>query len=204
MTILKMFIMSSHFHDLDLFYSYLQTFEIEKMANFKQQLDKDNYIVRHGLLKQELSKLLSCMPEYVYLKVNIHGKLELDSHIHKNKIYFTTSNSNDFYVIVINEKYNIGVDIECMNSSIAMASISKYVFQDAEIQYLNNQTDESYTYSFYKIWTAKEAIVKITGIMTPKEIGIPCANEMIIQDRQFSYTWAVLGKNVMMSLVRRL
>ncbi len=74
---------------------------------------------------------------------------------------FSISHSGDLSVALYGGKSSVGVDIEKISLKRDLRGIAKRFFSCAERQYLEDREYEAE--SFYKIWTAKEAIAKFEG-----------------------------------------
>ena len=74
---------------------------------------------------------------------------------------FSISHSGDLSVALYGRKSKIGVDIEKISLKRDLRGIAKRFFSCSESQYLEEKEYEAE--SFYKIWTAKEAIAKFEG-----------------------------------------
>lgn len=74
--------------------------------------------------------------------------------------FFNLSHSYDFSVAVLSDK-PVGIDIEHMISKNSLHKIAKRFFSEEEY-ILYRESGES-AEEFYRIWTAKEAVVKYKG-----------------------------------------
>ncbi|MCL1904342.1 MAG: 4'-phosphopantetheinyl transferase superfamily protein [Oscillospiraceae bacterium] len=76
----------------------------------------------------------------------------------QDKVYFNISHSGDYVILAIADR-EIGVDIE----QIAPYSnaIAHRCFTPAEQEWLKQKGDDK---SFFRLWTAKESVMKATGL----------------------------------------
>lgn len=145
-------------HLFDYLFSILHQNEKDKALAFKIEKDKNNFVIRKGLLKFLLAK---------YLTTNI-ASTEFTEGNNKKPIlatnnmglHFNSSHSGNFIVIAI-AKQEIGIDIEHINTAFNYQEILSAIFSNDEINYILNSKNASE--SFYQLFTRKEAIVKASS-----------------------------------------
>jgi 4'-phosphopantetheinyl transferase len=146
------------FYRLDYFFSLLHQNEKQKALAFKVEKDKNNFIIRKGLLKYLLAK---------YLKTNT-ASIEFTDGNNKKPIlvnnntglHFNSSHSGNFILIAI-AKQEVGVDIEHINTAFNYQEILSAIFSDAEINWILKNTKA--VESFFQLFTRKEAIIKASS-----------------------------------------
>lgn len=118
----------------------------------KKQLQARKQSLGAGiLLKHYLTK---CGIEIDSIYYNEMGKPELEG------IFFNLSHSEDYVVLAVAEK-KVGVDIEKISKP--REGLEKRLFTQSEVEYLQQQKEDRKWKEFYRIWTAKESFVKMTG-----------------------------------------
>lgn len=120
----------------------------ERVMRYQKQQDKARCLVV-GLLMRTFLKVHHADQ----LSVGEYGKPRLKN----NKIQFNFSHSGN-YVVLGTSPYEIGVDIEKVEPYAE--EVAKRCFTEGEQKWLAQNAAEN---SFYKIWTAKESIMKATG-----------------------------------------
>lgn len=80
-----------------------------------------------------------------------------------SRCFFNISHSHGLVILGINDKCEIGVDIE-KNKSIE-DKYKRYICNDEEYKYIKNDTD------FLKIWTNKESLLKCLGVGINKKLS---------------------------------
>lgn len=123
---------------------YIKDQDIQKMERFKFDLNKKQSIIS-SILKNKY------VGNDIY--INKQGKP-----MHKD-IFFNISHSDDYVVIALNDKYDIGIDIEHIKENINDELIN-HVCNDLEIKEINNGDKNKL---FYYYWTRKEATLKCKG-----------------------------------------
>lgn len=112
------------------------------------------FILVRGILRKELSAFLNIAPEKIELGETENGKRFVV--FPKDKIFFNISHSRDCSLIAIAD-YEIGIDVEKIRP-LRYREIMKYCFSEAEQQEAAGNPE-----NFFRVWTAKEALVKLKG-----------------------------------------
>ena len=123
---------------------YIKDSDIQKMERFKFDLNKKQSIVSSILKNKYVGNELS---------VNSYGKP-----ISKN-IFFNVSHSDNYVVIALSNKYDVGIDVEHIKDNTTDELIN-HVCNDLEIQDIKKGDKNKL---FYYYWTRKEAILKCKG-----------------------------------------
>jgi 4'-phosphopantetheinyl transferase len=119
---------------------------------------KNTYVLAHAFLNYQLSKKLKCTIEQLEFAFNAHQKPLITN----SSISFNLSHSNNSWAVVIADNCEMGVDIEFINEKKNLFQITEYYFSHDE-QIRVNCADNPVR-EFYKIWTRKEAYLKMKGI----------------------------------------
>ena len=123
------------------------------------------------LLKYVLSKYRI---DSSYIKTGTKGKPEVQG------LHFNISHSNDIVICAVSEN-DIGCDIEKI--STANLSIAKRFFTENEFKYIESFSGKDADNEFYRLWTAKESFIKMTGegLSRPlKSFEVQCIPKMQI------------------------
>lgn len=123
------------------------------------------------LLKYVLSKYGT---DSSYIKTGTNGKPEVQG------LHFNISHSNDIVICAVSEN-DIGCDIEKI--STANLSIAKRFFTENEFKYIESFSGKDADNEFYRLWTAKESFIKMTGegLSRPlKSFEVQCIPKMQI------------------------
>jgi 4'-phosphopantetheinyl transferase len=148
---------------------FLAREEITRCLRFHLQKDRESYIVVHGMLRFLLGKYLQMHPSTIELEYNAYGKPRLAGNF--RNLRFNLSHSGDISVIGIDQRYNLGVDIERINPDIDFRGISRAFFSYREIDYIGSGNEESLD-RFYRLWTRKEALLKALGIGISEHLDV--------------------------------
>lgn len=137
---------------------FLTTDEIARAQKFHFPEDKYTYAAAHAFLNFQLLNRLGCPMDRLRFSYNSYKKPIISG----SKIRFNLSHSKNSWAVVIAENCEIGVDIEHINDKRDLLQITEYYFTPYEqnrVNYADNKVLE-----FYKIWTRKEAYLKMKGI----------------------------------------
>ena len=137
------------------FFSLLNDWEIAKSAKFYFNKDKLSYIISHGALRLTLSKYLQRPPSSLIFNYGVNGKPVLSD---APNLHFNISHSGECTLIAIAES-EVGADVERISNDFDYSAIITDHFSEPEKEYvLSGNADR-----FFKLWTRKEALAKITG-----------------------------------------
>ncbi len=134
--------------------------ERERAARFLAPLHRDRFIIARSLLRQILCFYTQQPAETLILQKGPHEKPFLDPH--STKITFNLSHSDNQIIYAIGNTIDLGIDIEKMRDTIDFA-IAKRFFAKEEYQKLDTLPLTEKMPAFYRFWTGKEAVIKMTG-----------------------------------------
>ncbi len=141
---------------LETYQRYLSEDELTRAGRFHFPLDKNNFILARGRLRELLGEHLTIPAAQINFTYNKHGKPEVSQ-----AIQFNLSHTKQAFLIAITKEHAIGVDIENMDRKVDLDGVAKQVFSSEEIAYIQAADDK--TQAFYRCWTRKEAYVKALG-----------------------------------------
>ena len=117
------------------------------------------YIASHAALRSILTLYLSD-PAPLQFRYNKHGKPYL---INEPSLYFNLSDSHRVALYAITTNVEVGIDIESMRSNIHAKDIAERFFSPNEITAFRTLPKGQHLEGFYRIWTMKEAYIKVIG-----------------------------------------
>ncbi|MBO5222144.1 MAG: 4'-phosphopantetheinyl transferase superfamily protein [Clostridia bacterium] len=139
----------------------------EKCRRIVSENGKKSCIAADHLARSILAKELDCSEEEIEIKITDSGKPYLEG----NPLYFSVSHS-DVIVACVCGDTPVGIDIE-LNRPV-MAAAQERICTPEEWDYLSEPTSESERcLRFFELWTKKEAIFKMDGILPRKDREIP-------------------------------
>ena len=139
----------------------------DRCRRMRQPEDQKRCIAADSLIRTAVSEVLNISPKAVVYSVADSGK----PYIKENPFYFSVSHSEDMVVCCCSPA-PIGVDIEKHRS--VLVSAQERICTEEEWDYLNAAgTEEERNLRFFTLWTRKEAIFKLDGILPRKDKEIP-------------------------------
>ncbi len=142
----------------------LQTLDADERAKalrYRFIGDQIRYIVSHAALREVLSRYLQVAAADVRFQVSAAGKPRVLQHVDSQTLYFNLSHSHQLAVVAISRTVELGVDIEYQRVLPDFAAVARRHYSATDLQVLAASDDAQQT--FYRCWTAKEAIVKCCG-----------------------------------------
>lgn len=128
-----------------------------RIEKYKSNVDKKRSIAGEMLARKMLAEMCSINPEDIVFKRHENGKPYADN----AKAEFNISHSGNYVICAVNDS-PVGADIEQIRD---LSVYPDKVFTDKErdyIFYTNDDKNET-NKRFFKIWTFKEAIIKLHG-----------------------------------------
>ena len=149
--------LSKYYNIVDILIKNLTPTEVKRAERYRHIKDKNRFIICRGILKYLLAKERHSDISEIQFENNINHKpyLSIDK-----SLFFNVSHAGNYALIAIGH-YELGVDVEFIDTNFHYNEILSNVFNEEEIDQIN--TAENSRYQFYKFWTRKESIVKAIG-----------------------------------------
>ncbi len=129
----------------------LAKYRQEKILRYKYAMGRIQSLGAGLLLKKVLNEYR--IPQDS-IKIGKNGKPEAEG------FHFNLSHTDGLVICVVGKKA-VGCDVEKIKK--ASTEIAKRYFTDSEISYLRECSNEVFDREFFRIWTTKEAYMKMTG-----------------------------------------
>lgn len=170
--------------------------------------DKNYYIAARGILRSILARYLRTKPELIKFTYTPQGKPYLEKHTRKNSpeytnkcIQFNLSHSQNLALYALAIDQPLGIDLEYCRPLPDALALAKRWFLPTEYQELLAQTNQEL--NFFRIWTAKEAYLKATGVglrdLATVEVMITPENSLqyktIQGSKELAQQWSLLELN---------
>ena len=130
----------------------------EKLLNPSQRIA---FASAHRNLRKLISKIVGTTSTSLTFDTAQTGKPLCTSH---PDIRFNLSHTHGAVAIAISEERAVGIDIEAIRPLPELDGMIASVATKYEFEELQNLTTADCLQAFYKLWTAKESIVKANGI----------------------------------------
>lgn len=126
-----------------------------QVKNLAQMDDRRRTVAGEKLLRDVMAEKMGVAAKEINISRTDDGKPVIEG----SPLHFSISHSGPFVVCAVDEN-EIGVDIEVVRASDA--KFIQRVCSEAEINYIRLGTSGDLM-RFWEIWTAKEALFKLTG-----------------------------------------
>ena len=133
----------------------------EQALKFKYELGQRLCVLAYQLLKQGLSEVYGITENPVF-EYNEHGKPSIVGH---PEICFNLSHCKEAAICAISDQ-PIGVDVESVRT--LKDSLVRYTMNDVEISEIEASEDQAV--AFIRLWTMKEAALKLEGTGISKDM----------------------------------
>lgn len=136
----------------------------KKIIHIRNLEDKKNSLISELLIRYVLRSEYDIKEDTLFDK-SVNGKPFLKNH---SNLHFNISHSGNFIVCAFSNNL-VGIDIELLRD--IDTAISSHYLNDREINSFHPVNNNS----FFKLWTAKESILKLTGEgfrANPKDVDI--------------------------------
>ncbi|GAB4057968.1 4'-phosphopantetheinyl transferase family protein [Uliginosibacterium sediminicola] len=138
---------------LPLALSLLSAAERARARRYRHPVDTQSFALTRASLRQWLATQLGQATERIDIITGPHGKPRLAD----GALHFNVAHAGRYALLALSATHEIGVDIEAIDHQRPWADIARQAFS-AQEQALSSDAE-----SFYRIWTAKEAVVKSWG-----------------------------------------
>jgi len=171
-------------------YPLLSAAEKERSERFKFYKHRKNYIASHGFLHTVLSYYVDTSANEITFNLGEQGKPSIITEQNSGNIQFNLSHSGNLAILAICKKHQLGIDIEHTDRKADWTGIAKRFFTENEQEIFFQLDKNIQEDAFYKIWTRKEAHMKVTGkglslSPTQFEISIPPKPAEFIRNLKF-------------------
>lgn len=136
--------------------------EISRAERLLDRQKKNQFIAARSHLRTILGRYLQIKPNQIQLQYNQNGKPSL-SEFHHSSLSFNLSHSGDWAVLAVATKMIVGVDIERIEPEIIFTQLSNLYFNEREKLSLDQYPQLRKRRGFYRLWTQKEAMLKLLG-----------------------------------------
>ncbi len=151
--------------EYDAAYSVMSRERKNKCDGLRFESDKKLCIAADMMLRKVISEKTGIAAESLAFFADENGKPYLED----NGYHFSISHSGDIAAVAVNKENSVGIDVEKIKP--VSAGVAKRIFSERDICFVfgsnmipEEKIEESETLTrFFKVWTYKEAFVKMTG-----------------------------------------
>lgn len=145
------------------YYPLLSTEEKERSERFVHFIHRKRFIASHGFMRTVLASYLPQDAEELVFRKEPKGKPVLVTETPSNSLQFNLSHSHNLALLAISKTQPVGIDVEYMARKNEWKHIIQRFFTPQEQQALFSLPEDKQQQAFFKVWTRKEAHMKVTG-----------------------------------------
>lgn len=145
------------------YYPLLSREEKERSERFVHFIHRKRFIASHGFMRTALATYLPCNAEDLVFKKAEKGKPVLVSQKPSESLHFNLSHSHNLALLAISKNKAVGIDVEYMDRKNEWKKIIQRFFTPEEQQALFSLPEDQQQQAFFKVWTRKEAHMKVIG-----------------------------------------
>ncbi len=135
-----------------------------RAGRFIFERDRNAFVAARGILRDLLSRYLSCAPQTIEFVYGPRGKPAIsDKRQSPQRLSFNLSHAQGLALIGIGRDREIGIDVELIRPEFGGEEIAKRYFSPQEIDELGRLPTELRAEGFFLCWTRKEAYIKAKG-----------------------------------------
>jgi len=145
--------------------AYRQALSPDEVQRAKRLITAElsrRFVVGRGVLRSLLASYLKCPAAQIRFATGPHGKPRLADD-HAGGWEFNVSHTGDFALIAVTRGRAVGVDVECHRHRLKRDELAARFFSTAERQSYFELPEPLRLAAFYRIWTCKEAYLKVIG-----------------------------------------
>lgn len=146
---------------------YISPKRQKKIEHYRYDIDKLMSLYGELVARVMLSKWFHRSPMYFNFEVSSLGKPYIKD---EPSIFFNLSHTPKAILCAISDHGEVGVDIEKMGN--LLPTHLDLIYHPNELHYLKSLPLKEQNKQLYKIWTRKEAYVKMNGTGIKKEMSI--------------------------------
>jgi 4'-phosphopantetheinyl transferase len=136
--------------------------ERERYERFAFSRSKGEFLAGRALARTVLAGLLKAAPESIEFRISLSGKPSLAPGA-GGGIEFNLSHTRSLVAAVFCSDCAVGIDAQAMDPRTATAAIAGRFFSESEKRHLLGFSGEAFSREFFKVWTLKEAWLKVRG-----------------------------------------
>ncbi len=140
----------------------LSTEECRLAAQFTHAQARRRYVAARRFVRRTLGEWLGQEPAQIMFRTGPHGKPALASDSPAGA-HFNLSHKGNWLLLALSNGRPVGVDLEEIVAHRNCRGIARRFLHPAEIQILGELGEPELAGSFTRLWTGKEALLKLCG-----------------------------------------
>ena len=149
--------------EIESFRTFLSKDELERVARFRFEASRGEYIVSRGTLRALVGLYLEVPPQELRFVYSEYGRPSLAPGTSSRLLNFNIAHSGDVVLLAFAEGRQVGIDVEKLRRDFATSEIAERFFSIAEREALRALPQDQRHEAFFRCWTRKEAFIKALG-----------------------------------------
>jgi 4'-phosphopantetheinyl transferase len=146
---------------VDEFISILSCEERRRAARFRFEMDRNRFVVWHGILRTILAYYLNNEPDQLKFSYGAYGKPYVPHRSYE--IQFSLAHSRELALYAFARKRNVGVDVEYIRELPDVEQMAATYLTEQENEVFKSLPKGRRSKAFFELWTRKEAYLKAIG-----------------------------------------
>lgn len=142
---------------------FLTADEVARAERFIRLPHQIKFVAARYGLRRILAGYLQCSPAAIDFAYSQQGKPSL-AQGHQADINFNLSHSGNWATLAVSAGSDVGVDVEEVMNKDNLQQLGDYAFDQTEQRLFANFSPARRQRGFYRLWTAKEARLKMIGV----------------------------------------
>lgn len=156
--------------------------DLLRARRFHRDGDRHRWLNGRAWIRRTLGSLLDRPPTAIAFSLGTHGKPRvLDT---PPGFECNWSHSGDRIALAVSTSAPVGADLEILRDDFPALEVAHHCFTPAETSALRRTDSLTRQKLFFRLWTAKEALMKATGAgvsLPPDQIDVSLANSIPIR-----------------------
>lgn len=132
--------------------------ELQRAARFRFEVHQQKFILSHAILRILIASYTNTKIENLEFQMGENGKPFLPNDL----LQFNLAHSGNLAVYAFRTGIEVGIDIEKIEIK-NHDKLAKKVFNNVEYEFFMKLSSSEKIHYFYRVWTAKEALIKAKG-----------------------------------------
>ena len=150
--------------------------EEARAARFHHPTDRDTWRAGRAWIRHHLGETLGLPASQIVFATDHRGRPSIKGA--PPGFDCNWSHSGAWIALAFSHEARVGIDIECLRDDFPVDDVSRSVCSPAELAALRDAVDPASRRAlFFHLWTAKEALMKATGLgvaLEPAAIDVEC------------------------------
>jgi 4'-phosphopantetheinyl transferase len=130
---------------------------------FVRSQDQTHFVLAHGALRYLLAQYTTGNAAALRFKNGPTGKPALLSGVGGHELHFNLSHSHGRMLVAV-ARQEVGIDLEEVRDKGELLKLAERFYTPVEYAWIREQTAAEQPVQFYRLWVAKEAVLKGLGL----------------------------------------